>query len=62
MGIQGMGRMFLLDRGESMSESDQKSLARYVSEYLAEERERGNPETDDWLIWNAINAWFGGAR
>ena len=48
--------------GEKMTETDQKSLARYVSEYLAEERERGNPETDDWLIWNAINAWFGGAR
>ena len=48
--------------GEKMNETDQKSLARYVSEYLAEERERGNQETDDWLIWNAINAWFGGAR
>ena len=45
-----------------MSESDKKSLARYLAEYLKEEFERGNDEMDDLTLWFAINAWFGGAR
>jgi hypothetical protein len=45
-----------------MNEAQQKKLADYIVTYLDEEKERGNTEDTSWLIWNAINAFFGGAR
>jgi hypothetical protein len=45
-----------------MTEKETKELARYIAEFLREEFERGNNEMDEWTIWNAIEAWKGGAR
>lgn len=45
-----------------MNEAKQKQLADYIVAYLDEEKARGNSEDVSWLIWNAINAFFGGAR
>jgi hypothetical protein len=45
-----------------MSEAQQKKLADYIVAYLDEEKERGNTEDTSWLILNAINAYFGGAK
>lgn len=45
-----------------MNESQQKKLADYIVSYIDEEKARGNTEDFSWLIWNAINAYMGGAR
>jgi hypothetical protein len=45
-----------------IEEEETKELADYVATYLEEEIERGNFDDLRWLVWNAINAYIGGAR
>jgi len=37
-------------------------LASYIADYIAEEKALGITEVDTYMILNAINAYFGGAR
>jgi hypothetical protein len=40
---------------------EQFRLASYIADYIAEEISRGKKEIDKWVIWNAIDAYDGGA-
>jgi hypothetical protein len=37
-------------------------LAKYIADYIAEEKALGITEVDTYMILNAINAYYGGAR
>ena len=43
-------------------ERHKKRLAVYLSNYIAEEQDRGNVETDQFMIFDALDAFYGGAR
>ena len=44
-----------------MNEQEKKTLAWYLAEYISEEAERGNTEPDQWMLYDAIEAYLGGA-
>jgi hypothetical protein len=46
----------------TMSDTQRLSLAAYIADYIAEERDRGNTDIDKWMVADAIEAYLGGAR
>lgn len=43
-------------------ERHKKRLAVYLRDYIAEEQDRGNVEIDQFMIFDAIDAFYGGAK
>ncbi len=46
----------------TLSDTQRLSLAEYIADYIAEERDRGNTNSDKWMVADAIEAYLGGAR